>query len=101
MIKERESAAYIKEKLQYYTKYQNESHHCRMTLIQEDLYSVQQAFEDGWDEAKEKLLDRAILWLRENVCNYAINVTPDSGDFKVIMGGRLWKDFKKAMREQL
>lgn len=97
--KEQASEAYIKGKLRDHQEYLGCEEMRRMVLIQEDLYSVQQAFEDGWDEAKEKLLDRAVLWLRENVCKYAINVTPDSGDFKVIMGGRLWKDFKKAMRE--
>lgn len=34
-----------------------------MTLIQSDMYTVQEAFEDGWDELKKTLLDKACDYL--------------------------------------
>lgn len=60
--KEQASEAYIKGKLKDYQEYLGCEERRRMKLIQSDMYKVQKAFEDGWDEAKKTLLDK--------VCDY-------------------------------
>lgn len=55
MNKEQASEAYIKGKLRDHREYLGCEERRRMTLIQNDMYTVQQAFEDGWDAAMEEL----------------------------------------------
>lgn len=58
ITKEQASEAYIKGKLKGHQEYLGCEESRRMTLIQSDMYTVQQAFETGWDEAEKTLLDK-------------------------------------------
>ena len=51
MNKEQASEAYIKGKLRDSREYLGCEGNCRKRLITCDLYDLEQAFEDGWDEA--------------------------------------------------
>lgn len=94
MNKEKASEAYIKGKLRDHQEYLGCEESRRMTLIQSDMYTVQEAFEDGWDEAKKTLLDKVCDYLyklnRMNFNEYGRNCplvhVPD---------------FRKAMEKQL
>ena len=97
--KEQASKAYIKGKLRDSQEYLGCEERRRMKLIQSDMYKVQKAFEDGWDAAMEELWKKAIPWLKENVHKRVINDTPKFGDFRALIGDRVWEDFKKAMEE--
>lgn len=101
MNKEQASEAYIKAKLRDSNEYLGCEESRRMTLIQSNMYTVQEAFEDGWDEAMKELWKKAIPWLKENVRNHVINNTPKYGDSRALIGSRVWQDFKKAMEKQL
>lgn len=51
MTREEASNKYIERFLQDNRDYLGCEKHRRMTLIQKDLYDIQQAFEDGWEAA--------------------------------------------------
>lgn len=92
--KEQASEAYIKGKLRDHQEYLGCEESRRMTLIQSDMYTVQEAFEDGWDEAKKILLDKVCD------CLYKLNQM----NFKKF--GRHCplvhvSDFREAMEKQL
>lgn len=57
MKKEQASEKYIKGKLRDHKEYLGCEEIRRMTLIQSDMYTVRQTFEDGWDEAKKQLVE--------------------------------------------
>lgn len=97
MNKEQASAAYIKGILRSSREYLYCEEHRRKQLITCDLYDMEQAFEDGWDAAMEELWKKAIPWLKANVHKRVINDTPKFGDFRALIGDRVWEDFKKAM----
>lgn len=93
MNKEQASENYIQGKLKSHQEYLGCEESRRMTLIQEDLYSVQQSFEDGWDEANKTMTEKACKWLFDNAQNYML-----------VTGGGYWfnniglsENFKKAM----
>lgn len=73
MNKEQASENYIKRKLKDHQEYLGCEESRRMTLIQEDLYSVQQAFEDGWDEARKNMLIKVIDLLNKST-NMKVNL---------------------------
>ena len=96
MNKEQASEAYIKAKLRDSNEYLCCEEYRRMTLIQSDMYTVQEAFEDGWDAANKTLLDKACAWLEQHQESYDM-YDAWSGDyvnFKSII-----IDFRKAMEE--
>lgn len=97
MNKEQASEAYIKGKLRDHQEYLGCEKNRRKQLITCDLYDMEQAFEDGWDAAMEELWKKAIPWLKANVHKRVINDTPKFGDFRALIGDRVWEDFKKAM----
>ena len=66
MNKEQASEAYIKGKLRDHQEYLGCEESRRMTLIQSDMYTVQQAFEDGWDEAKKQSENKLPCQLTRN-----------------------------------
>lgn len=65
MNKEQASEEYIKGKLRDSNDYLGCEERRRMTLIQSDMYTVQQAFEDGWDEAKKTMIEKACKWMEQ------------------------------------
>ena len=94
ITKEQASEAYIKGKLRDHQEYLGCEESRRMTLIQNDMYTVQQAFEDGWDKSKKTLLDK--------VCDYLYKL--NRMNFKEY--GRHCplvnvSDFRKEMEEKL
>ena len=66
MNKEQASEAYIKGKLRDHQEYLGCEESRRMTLIQSDMYTVQQAFEDGWEEARKHMLIKTIDLLNKS-----------------------------------
>lgn len=99
MTKEQASSVYIQGKLRDHQEYPLLDEHRRKQLITCDLYDLEQAFEDGWEEGRHLLLDNAIQYIKEHINEYLINVSTEE-KFKVIIGGKLWKNLKKAMEEQ-
>lgn len=95
MNKEQASEAYIKGKLRDHQEYLGCEESRRMTLIQSDMYTVQKAFEDGWDEAKKKFLERAYKWIEENFENY---IGADVSEYD-IHDDEFADNFRKAMEE--
>ena len=63
MNKEQASEAYIKGKLRDHQEYLGCEEHRRKQLITCDLYDLEQAFEDGWDEAKKQSENNSSLQL--------------------------------------
>lgn len=63
--KEQASEAYIKGKLRDHQEYLGCEESRRMTLIQSDMYTVQKAFENGWDEAKKQIVENIKKSLNE------------------------------------
>lgn len=61
--KEQASEAYIKGKLRDHQEYLGCEENRRMTLIQSDMYTVQEAFEDGWDGAIKSRTAEVVDWL--------------------------------------
>jgi hypothetical protein len=94
--KEQASEAYIKGKLRDHQEYLGCGERRRMKLIQSDMYKVQKAFENGWDEAKKKLLDKSCAWLEQHQESYDMYDAwrGDYVNFKSLI-----IDFRKAMEE--
>mgnify|MGYP007111659886 CR=1 FL=1 len=71
MKREEEIEKASEKYIEYYLKSSNEYPLCdnrkRMSLIQVDLYKMQEAFENGMKEADKTMLDRACEWLRFRV----------------------------------
>lgn len=63
MNKEQASEAYIKGKLRSHKEYLGCEESRRMTLIQSDMYTVQQAFEDGAKWADQTMIKKACDYL--------------------------------------
>ena len=67
MKREEEIEKASEKYIEYYLKSSNEYPLCdnrkRMSLIQVDLYKMQEAFENGMKEADKTMLDRACEWL--------------------------------------
>lgn len=95
MNKEQASEAYIKGKLRNHQEYHGCDENRRMTLIQSDMYVVQQAFEDGYDAARKELLDK-IERLKHNIHKYIINVSTDDV-FKVYIVEQFWKELRESI----
>lgn len=94
MNKEQASEAYIKAKLRDSNEYLGCEESRRMTLIQSDMYTVQEAFEDGWDKSKKTLLDKACDYLYKlNYMNFK-----EYGRHCPLVNVR---DFREAMEKQL
>ena len=63
MNKEQASENYIKGKLRDNQEYLGCEEHRRKQLITCDLYDLEQAFEDGWDEAINSRTAEVVDWL--------------------------------------
>lgn len=85
MNKEQASEAYIKGKLKDHQEYLGCEERRRMKLIQSDMYKVQKAFEDGWEEAKKQSENKSSLQLtRDYFANHNWEIIipePDENGF--------------------
>ena len=109
MNKKQASEAYIKAKLRDSREYLGCEESRRMTLIQSDMYTVQEAFEDGWEESSKTMIEKAEKWLEhfleKTIQKPSINdgYTSDVIDLAEFNRRRLIEevlyDFKKAMEE--
>ena len=97
MNKEQASKAYIKGKLRDHQEYLGCEERRRMTLIQSDMYTVQEAFEDGWEESSKAMIDKACKWIKENFENY---VGVDVSEY-YIYDDEFADNFRKEMKKQL
>lgn len=68
---EKASNKYIEDYLKSSGEYPLCDNRKRMSLIQVDLYKMQEAFEDGMKKADKTMLDRACEWLKKNIDLYA------------------------------
>ena len=94
MNKEQASKAYIKGKLRDHQEYLGCEERRRMTLIQSDMYTVQEAFEDGWEEFSKTMIEKAEKWLSDidfdmEYYNYEDGFSKE----------QFIEDFKKTMEE--
>lgn len=90
--KEQASEAYVKGKLKDHQEYLGCEESRRKQLITCDLYDLEQAFEDGWDEANNTMIDKACKWFG----SIDTDKYMDSGIFQMY---DLIQDFKKAMEK--
>ena len=62
---------------------------------------VNDAFLDGYEEAEQDTIEKAIAWLKEHASNYIVNRTESYPDapFKAIVGGMCWEDLREYMEE--
>lgn len=88
MNKEQSSDAYIKGKLRDHQEYLGCEEHRRKQLITCDLYDMEQAFEDGWEESSKQ------------ACKWFDSIDTDKYmDSNIFQMSDLIRDFKKAMEE--
>lgn len=97
MNKEQASKAYIKGKLRDSREYLGCEENRRKRLITCDLYDLEQAFEDGWEESSKTMIDKACKWIKENFENY---VGVDVSEY-YIYDDEFADNFRKEMKKQL
>lgn len=103
--KEKASAKYIEDYLKSSNEYPLCDNRKRMSLIQVDLYKMQEAFENGMKEADKTMLDRACEWLAERISpeeiyEYETDETPTTY-LTVNLHDNMFnfiKDFRQAMK---
>ena len=56
---------------------------------------------EGYEQAEQDTIERAIKWLKENASNYIVNCTESCPDapFKATIGGKCWEDLKEVMKK--
>ena len=96
MNKEQASKAYIKDKLRDSREYLGCEEHRRKQLITCDLYDMEQAFEDGWDESEKEVVKKTVGWIIENVHKYISAIGNSGVNFDYI---DFICDYRKAMEE--
>lgn len=101
MNKEQASEAYIKGKLRDHQEYLGCEEHRRKQLITCDLYDLEQAFEDGWEESSKTMFDKACEWLEENIDAYSKVVIVENSIPTIVLTEDFKTNFKKAIKEQL
>lgn len=102
MNKEQYSEAYIKGKLRDHQEYLGCEEHRRKQLITCDLYDMEQAFEDGWEESSKTIIDKACKWLiSEFSQEQDRDGHPNVESRSCVSVEELIQDFRKAMDEQL
>jgi hypothetical protein len=82
---EKASDKYIEDYLKSSNEYPLCDNRKRMSLIQVDLYKMQEAFENGMKEADKTMLDRACEWLKNG--GYFVNSNETIEDFRKAMEG--------------
>lgn len=63
---------------------------------------VNDAFLDGYEEAEQDTIERAIAWLKEHANDYIVDLTPTYPDapVNIIVGGKCWDDLKEYLEEE-
>ena len=95
---EKASDKYIEDYLKSSNEYPLCDNRKRMSLIQVDLYKMQEAFENGMKEADKTMLDRAYEWLKNNIDLYsetAFNIK--SGYTEITLTDKFETAFRQAM----
>ena len=59
-------------------------------------------FQEGYEEAEQDTIERAIAWLKEHASNYIVNCTESYPDApaNIVVGGMCWEHLRKAMEEE-
>lgn len=64
---------------------------------------LRRGFQEGHEQAEKDTLERVILWLKENVSKYIVDIGVGYGEHgrnvELVVGGKCWDDLKKAMEE--
>lgn len=82
---EKASSKYVESYLKSSNEYPLCDNRKRMSLIQVDLYKMQEAFENGMKEADKTMLDKACEWLKNG--GYFVNSNETIEDFRKAMEG--------------
>lgn len=63
---------------------------------------VEIAFKDGaywgYEQGCKDMIDKACEWLKENTNKYIVDIG-SRYETKLIVGGKCWEDFRKAMED--
>lgn len=67
-----------------------------------DPYSMGQAYAEGFKKAEKETIERAVIWLKENVSQHIMGVGIGLHEpMDYFVPDFVWEDFKKAMVEEL
>lgn len=60
------------------------------------------AFWDGYEEAEQDTIERAIAWLKEYANNYIVNCTESYPDapFRAVVGEMCWEDLREYLEDE-
>lgn len=64
--------------------------------------SFKWGFQEGYEQSEKDVLEKAIVWMKENAKKYIVDNTPTYPDAEpdIYIGGKCWEHLKQAMEEE-
>ena len=59
-------------------------------------------YQEGYEQAEKDMLEKVIVWMKENAKKYIVDSTPTYPDAEpdIYIGGKCWEHLKQAMEEE-
>ncbi len=66
------------------------------------MFYVRKPYIEGYEQAEQDTIERAIAWLKEHADDYIVDLTPTYPDapVNIVVGGKCWEDLKEYLEDE-